>query len=56
MFVAALTFVYVVCCGLLLYVFLQDRANVARARRKQQSAARDPRTTHTPELVFRTQA
>ena len=56
MLVAALTFVYVVCCGLLLYVFLQDRANVARARRRQQHTPRDPRASHTPELVFRTQA
>ena len=56
MLVAALTFVYVVCCGLLLYVFLQDRANVARARRRQQHTPRDPHASHTPELVFRTQA
>ena len=56
MVVAALSFVYVVCCGLLLYVFLQDRANVARNRRRQQRAQGDPRTNHAQELVFRTDA
>ena len=53
MVVAALAFVYVACCALLLSVFLQDRANAARARRRA-ARGRDPRATQTPELVFRT--
>ena len=52
MIVAALAFVYLTCCALLLSVYLQDRANATRARRRVERG-RDPRATQTPELVFR---
>jgi hypothetical protein len=46
MLVAALAFVYLACCALLLSVYLQDRANAARARRRREADRRLEFQTH----------
>ena len=54
MLVLALVSVYLACGTVLLAVLLQDRAKLSNTRRRG-AVGRDPHTTQTPELGFRTQ-
>jgi len=54
MWLSLLGIVYLASAALLGFVLYQDRANAAQARTRHRVAARDPRSSGSPEMVFST--
>ncbi len=54
MWLSLLGIVYLASAALLGFVLYQDRANAAKARTRHRVAARDPRSSGSPEMVFST--